>query len=243
MLKSITTSGKQGKETDTSLFETVSHLNTVAQAVRVFLTNQRQGTAKVKTRSEVARTKKKWYRQKGTGGARHGARNANIFVGGGSVHGPTGLTNWTLKMSKPMKISALRTALAVQAQDGNLMLVEGLEKVGNKTKEVATILKAMELSDVKTLIILDKTLENLVRASRNISSVLCTRADRLNTFEVMNAHKVIMTPEALKILEARLAKRVKVEKEVEVKKPKAVKKTAEVKKEVKKAVKAKKTDK
>lgn len=245
-LKSITTTGKQGKEVTTSLFEKVSHLNTVAQAIRVFLSNQRQGTAKVKTRSEVERTKKKWYRQKGTGGARHGARNANIFVGGGVVHGPTGLTDWTLKMSKPMKISALRTALSVQAQDGNLMVVEGLEKVEGKTKEVATMLKVMEMTDLKTLIVLDKTLENLVRAARNIETVLCTRADRLNTFEVMNANKVIMTPEALKLLEERLGKKVR---EIEAKPIKKVAKKAEKNEEtevaeVKKVVrKTKKSDK
>lgn len=205
-LKSLTTSGKAGKEIVTTLFDATTSAKTVAQAVRVFLSNQRQGTAKVKTRGEVELTKKKWYRQKGTGGARHGAKSANIFVGGGVSHGPTGLTDWTLRMSKPMKTAALRAALSMQAKDGNVMVIEGVEKLAGKTKEVANMLLSTKLAQAKTLIITGSTHENLVRASRNIATVLCTRADRLNTFEVMNAHKVLVTPEALTVLEVRLGK-------------------------------------
>src|SRR5260221_7335072 len=112
-LKSMTTSGKAGTDITSVLFDAASSASTVAQAVRVYLGNQRQGTAKVKTRGEVERTKKKWYKQKGTGGARHGARSAPIFVGGGVSHGPTGTTDWSLKMSKPMRKVALRTALSM----------------------------------------------------------------------------------------------------------------------------------
>lgn len=214
-LTSITTSGKKGTEIETSLFDTMSDIKTVSQAVRVFLSNQRQGTSKVKTRGEVEMTKKKWYRQKGTGGARHGARSSNIFVGGGVSHGPTGLADWTLKMSKPMRIAALRTALAMQAGKGNLSIIEGLNDMSGKTKEVSDMLGKMELLDTKTLIVIDETLENLIRASRNISTVLCTRADRVNTFEVMNARKILVSPEAMAALEKRLGKRT--ESEVEAK--------------------------
>jgi large subunit ribosomal protein L4 len=247
-LKSVTTSGKAGKEIASALFDAAGDAKTVAQAVRVFLSNQRQGTAKVKTRGEVDRTKKKWYRQKGTGGARHGARSANIFVGGGVVHGPTGTTDWTLRMSKPMKIAALRAALSMQAKDGNIMVIEGVEKMGAKTKEVAAMLKSLELTDSKTLIVISETHENLIRASRNIESVLCTRADRLNTFEIMNAHKVLMTPEAVTVLEGRLAKRVASEAITEKieKKAKTVKKAVKEEKPVAKKVvrkTTKKTDK
>lgn len=243
-LKSVTTSGKEGKEVASALFDTVGHAKTVAQAVRVFLSNQRQGTAKVKTRGEVERTKKKWYRQKGTGGARHGARSANIFVGGGVSHGPTGLTDWTLKMSKPMKIAALRMALSMQAKDGNIMVIEGVEKLEAKTREVAKMLEKVGLTDAKTLIVTGSTHENLVRASRNIEAVLCTRADRLNTFEVMNAHKLLMTPEALSVLETRLAKRVKeVVAEEKPVKAKVAKKAVKAEKTEKKVSKTKKLDK
>lgn len=247
-LKSVTTSGKPGKEIVSELFDAGASAKTVAQAVRVFLSNQRQGNAKVKTRGEVDRTKKKWYRQKGTGGARHGARSANIFVGGGVSHGPTGLTDWTLRMSKPMKMAALKAALFTQAKDGNVMVVEGVEDLGAKTKEVVKMLANVGLSDAKTLIVTGETHENLIRASRNLEAVLCTRADRLNTFEIMNAHKVIMTPQAVALLEKRLGKKAgKVsETAAEPKKP-AVKKEAKkvVKPEAKKKTvsKTKKADK
>src|SRR5260221_12210434 len=77
----------------------------IAQAVRVYLSNQRQGTSKVKTRGEISRTKKKWFKQKGTGNARHGARTPSLFVGGGVAHGPSGIQNYTLKMPGTMKKS------------------------------------------------------------------------------------------------------------------------------------------
>jgi large subunit ribosomal protein L4 len=87
--------GNTGKNTELEVSNEVFGQKPVAsllaQAVRVYLSNQRQGTSKVKTRADINRTKKKWYKQKGTGGARHGARTPSIFVGGAVAHGPTGL--------------------------------------------------------------------------------------------------------------------------------------------------------
>ncbi len=206
-VQSVTISGKSGEGVTSPLFGTNASLITVAQAVRVHLANQRQGTAKVKTRGEVDRTKKKWYKQKGTGGARHGARSAPIFVGGGVSHGPTGLTNWTLKFSKPMRKAALRAAFATQATDGKVMVVEGLEKIGTKTKEVAQMLVKTGVGDAKVLIVTGATNANLIRAGRNIQTLLVSRADRVNTFEIMSAHKILITPEALSVLEVKLGKK------------------------------------
>lgn len=242
-LTSITTSGKKGTDITSVLFDAQSSNMIVAQAVRVYLANQRQGNAKVKTRSEVNLTKKKWYRQKGTGGARHGARSAPIFVGGGVSHGPTGTTDWTLKISKPMKKVALKTALAIQAERGHVMIIEGLEKIGTKTKEVAKMLTDIGVNEKKTLIIADVTHPDFIRASRNIQTVLCTRVDRLNTYEIMSAHRILMTPESVTALELKLAKKTIDEKiALAAAKPgKAVKETkVKVEKKVvaKKAIKA-----
>ena len=224
-LKSITISGKPGKEVASALFDSVVGNIIVAQAVRVYLANQRQGTAKTKTRGEISLTKKKWYRQKGTGGARHGARSAPIFVGGGVSHGPTGTTDWTLKISKPMRKVALKTALSMQAKRGNIMIVEGLEKIGTKTKEVAEMLKAVGVGDAKTLIVSDVTHPDFIRASRNIQTVLCSRADLLNTYEIMSAHKILMTAEAVSALEIKLGKKT-IEEKVTIATEKKAKKTA-----------------
>ena len=107
----------------------------LSQAVFVYRSNLRQGGAKTQTRSEVGRTKSKWYRQKGTGRARHGARTANIFVGGGVVHGPTGLENFSKKLSRKMKQGALRSALGIMAAHESVMLASGLDGFTGKTKE------------------------------------------------------------------------------------------------------------
>lgn len=252
MLNSINTSGKSGKTLESALFDMGGKLQVVAQAVRVYLANARQGTARVKSRGQVSLTKKKWYKQKGTGGARHGARSAPIFVGGGVSHGPTGLANWDLKMSKVMKKNALRTALAVQAQAGKIRVVDGLETVGVKTKEVAKMLLDMGVGNDKLLIITNQTYQNLIRSSQNIGTVLCTRADRLNTNEVMSAHQILITKEAVKALELKLVKgsapAQAVKEETEKSKPaskavvakKEVKKKAVTKKEVTKKVSKKK---
>ncbi|PWU23118.1 50S ribosomal protein L4 [Candidatus Cerribacteria bacterium 'Amazon FNV 2010 28 9'] len=231
----MTTSGEKKKTIDSAIFDLVYSPVIVAQAVRVYLANQRQGTAKVKTRGEVDRTKKKWYKQKHTGNARHGARNAHIFVGGGVSHGPDGMQNWKLSMSKPMRMNALQTALALQAKDGHVSIVEGLDSVLPKTKDVMVVLNNMNMAEKKILIVLDKTLPNLIRASQNVGSVLCSRVDRLNTYEVMSAHAVLMTEEALKALEGKF----KTKKKTEVKEEKkAVKKTT-TKKVAKKATEVK----
>ena len=237
-LTSITTSGKKGTELTSALFDTQNSNMIVAQAVRVYLANQRQGTAKTKTRGEINLTKKKWYRQKGTGGARHGARSAPIFVGGGVSHGPTGTTDWTLKISKPMKKVALKTALAMQAAAGKITVIEGLEKIGTKTKEVAKMLIDVGVNDKKTLIIADVTHPDFIRSSRNIQTILCTRVDRLNTYEIMSAHRILITPEAVLALELKLAKKTVDEKvAAAAAKPAKVVKESRMKKEKKAVVK------
>src|SRR5471030_1547190 len=114
----LTVASTVGKTTSMSVndavFAAVINPELIAQAVRVYMSNQRQGSSKVKTRAEVARTKKKWFKQKGTGNARHGARTPNIFVGGGVAHGPNGMQNWSLKLSATMKKAALISALSAQ---------------------------------------------------------------------------------------------------------------------------------
>src|SRR5690242_1823092 len=115
-LTKVTKTGAKSQLTvSDSVFGVPVNKALIAQAVRVYMSNQRQGTSKAKTRSEINRTSAKWYKQKGTGRARHGARNAPLFVGGGVAHGPNGEQNWTRTLSKRMKMQALVTALSAQA--------------------------------------------------------------------------------------------------------------------------------
>src|SRR3989339_761921 len=109
----------------------------MAQAVRVYLSNQRKALAKTKTRADVAKTTAKMYRQKGTGRARHGSYAAPIFVGGGIAHGPSGKQNYKLSLPAKMRRLALLGALSVKAKAKEILIVEGVDKALGKTKQLA----------------------------------------------------------------------------------------------------------
>ena len=176
----------------------------LAQAVRVFLSNQRQGTSSSKTRSDVARTKKKWFKQKGTGNARHGARSANIFVGGGVVHGPTGNENWNLSLSKNMRKQALASALSAQIE--KIVVTTMLGDIQPKTKDAHAYLQRLAPNVKKVLIVVDQKMENIYRSTKNLPYVQITSAARVNIYELLLAQKIILTKEAVHQLEARILK-------------------------------------
>ncbi len=237
-IQTVHISGKAGKEVDSPIFDNAGSSMLVAQAVRVYLANQRSGTAKAKTRAEVNRTKKKWFKQKGTGNARHGARSAPIFVGGGVAHGPMGDTNWKLSMSKTMRMRALETSLAMQAEKGKVMVVEGFDTLSGKTKEMVTALDSMKLTGKAILVIVDTIADAVMRATDNIENVLVMQAKDSSTYVVARAHTILITPAGLKELETRFTKVPKREKSVtapEVTVKEVVKKKAVAKKVTKKA--------
>jgi large subunit ribosomal protein L4 len=221
-LKVITATSKSSTiEVSDSVFAQKGNPVLLAQAIRVYLSNLRQGSSKVKTRSEVSRTKAKWYKQKGTGNARHGSKNAPIFVGGGVAHGPTGLENWTKALSRKMKAQALRVALSAQAD--KVVVTDNLNSLGGKTAEAAKLLTKMIDNPGKVLVVLAEGCEFIRRSLRNLDFVLTVPALELNALQVANADTVIFTKESLKVLETRLAKEKK--EEVPAKKTaKAVKK-------------------
>jgi large subunit ribosomal protein L4 len=152
----------------------------IAQAVRVFLANQRQGNQSALTRSEVARTRKKLYKQKGTGGARHGDRKAPIFVGGGISFAPKP-RDYSLKMSKSMKKKALEEALKLKKPQKI-----SLEKLTGKTKDLAKLVNAKK----STLLITKKYDEKIYLAGRNIPNLTIVPKEQLNTYEVMKAETI-----------------------------------------------------
>jgi large subunit ribosomal protein L4 len=179
----------------------------MAQAVKVYLSNQRKAKAKTKTRSEIALTKAKWFRQKGTGRARHGAKSAHIFVGGGVSHGPTGEQNYHLNLSKRMRKQALFSALTSKLKSEEIMVVKDLEKVETKTKKMNEVLDKLtqgwklEPKNWKLTLILSKNSENITRSARNIPGVFLAQAHQLNTYEVLNGGKLIFTQQAIEGLE------------------------------------------
>lgn len=138
---------KKGSYSLPAIFGEKENLPLLAQAVRVYEDRKHLGLAKAKTRAEVERTKKKWYRQKGTGGARHGARSAPIFVGGGVAHGPKGIKR-TLTLPAKMKRKALAIALSLKAKEAEVVLVDGLNTL-KKAKDGQNLLNKIVKNEVK----------------------------------------------------------------------------------------------
>lgn len=172
----------------------------LSQAVRVFLSNQRQGTKKTQTRGEVNYSTRKLWRQKGTGRARHGSRRAPIFVGGGKAHGPTGNENYTKKLTKKMRRQALLGALTLKQQAKQIAVVKDIDAIEPKTKAMQTMLKKVAkypTDTKKALIILDKPHQQVIKSSRNLDGIATTQASRLNAYEVINHPTLIISQSAL----------------------------------------------
>ena len=199
----LNTSGKKSGEINLPprIFAAKDNEPLMAQALKVYLTNQRKVHAKTKSRGEVSGSGRKIWRQKGTGRARHGDRYAPIFVGGGVAHGPRGNQNFKLEMSKKMKRAALFSSLSAKLKDKEILVVSGLAKVKPKTKEMARVLKNLQLEQLKTLLVMPAKLDNVFRAGQNIEKLNLIQADLLNTFAVLNGGKMVLMEEAVSKLE------------------------------------------
>lgn len=167
----------------------------LAQAVRVFLGNQRAGTAKTLTRKDINRTKAKWFKQKGTGRARHGSRSAPIFVGGGISHGPDGTQNFSLTMPDKMKRAAFLGALSLKAADKKVFVITNPEKSAGKTKDATNIF--VKIGKGKNLVVVDEKVTGFARAIRNIPLITVAKAQSLNTYAIMTAGNLVLTPGAI----------------------------------------------
>jgi large subunit ribosomal protein L4 len=179
----------------------------MAQSVRVYLSNQRKARAKSKTRSEINLTKSKWFRQKGTGRARHGAKSAPIFVGGGTAHGPKGIENFKLKMSKVLKKKALFSALSQKLEEKKILVIKDFGKLEPKTKQMADLLSKFKLGKDKVSLVLPKDFENVKRASGNIKNLNLLQADLINPYQVLNSNQLLFAQESIEELEKKFLKK------------------------------------
>lgn len=175
----------------------------MSQAVRVYLANQRQGTSKTKDRGEVNRTTKKVYQQKGTGRARHGSRRAPLFVGGGRVFGPTP-RDLSLNISKKMKTLALFSALSSKLKDSEIKIIKGLEGIDPKTKIMSGVLKDLEISKGKKILLITpkmgKESQGVYRAARNIKGMRISPANTINTYSVLDNAMLILMKDSIDLL-------------------------------------------
>jgi large subunit ribosomal protein L4 len=168
----------------------------LAQAVRVYLANKRQGNASTKTRGEVDGSTRKIYRQKGTGRARHGSVRAPIFVKGGIVFGPKP-RDFGLELPKKMRRKALYSALSAKLRDGEVKILSGLESMEPKTKQFVAAMKNLGLAEKKLLLVMADDLASVKRAASNVQGVSSTAVKRLNAYDVLNNRQVVVMKDAI----------------------------------------------
>jgi large subunit ribosomal protein L4 len=196
----------QGKKTGRSvelpdeIFGIAPNEHVLYLAAKTYLANQRQGTHKTKERGEVARSTKKIKKQKGTGGARAGSMKNIMFKGGGRAFGPKP-RDYTLKLNKKVKDLARKSALSAKAQSGNVTVLEDFTLDHPKTHEFANVLKNLNLQGVKALFLTADYDKNLYLSSRNIADSRVMHARDANPYEIMHASKLVVSENALKVIQ------------------------------------------
>ncbi|MBQ6749625.1 MAG: 50S ribosomal protein L4 [Bacteroidaceae bacterium] len=169
-------------------------------AVKQYLAAQRQGTHKSKERSEITGSTRKLIRQKGGGGARRGDIKSPLLRGGGRVFGPRPRDYW-FKLNKKVKSLARKSALSYKAQQNAIVVVEDFDFEAPKTKEGVALLNNLKVEGKKTLIVLPEVKKNVHLSVRNIQRVEVMTASALNTYKVMNANVLVVTENALKLVD------------------------------------------
>ena len=201
--------GADGKEMGSvelpaAIFEAPVNEHLIWEAVKGYEGNQRQGTAKTKTRAQVSGGGRKPWKQKGTGRARSGSNTSPLWPGGGTTFGPQP-RDYTSRMNQKARRSALLGALTVRAKDGNVLIVDAPAMGEPKTKPMAHLLKQVGLEGRKVLWVFDKTGEVLRKSSRNLAKVETSESRTLNTYELMRCDCLVLTQDGLKSLTERLS--------------------------------------
>ena len=162
--------------------------------------SKRQGTHSTKTRAEVSGGGRKPWRQKGTGNARQGSIRAVQWRKGGIAFGPKP-RDYSKKQNRKVRRLALKSALSYKVIDKELMIIDEIKFETNKTKEMVNLLDKLALTNVKTLLVLSELDENICLASRNLGNVKIVLPEEVNTYDVVNADKMVLTEAALNKLE------------------------------------------
>lgn len=168
-------------------------------AVKAYLANQRQGTHKTKVRSEVSGGGRKPWKQKGRGTARAGSNRSPVWVGGGTIHGPRP-HSYKQYLPTQMRKLARKSALSLRVQEQNLLVIEDMSFSDIKTKNMITVLKALNLQGQKALILLKGSDRNAILSARNIPGLSTTPANVASTYDILNHKKIILCKEALQDL-------------------------------------------
>ena len=194
----------EGKEVGTielndAVFGVEVNEHLVHMAVVQQLANNRQGTQKAKTRSEVSGGGRKPWRQKGTGHARQGSTRSPQWTGGGVVFAPVP-RDYSFKINKKEKRAALKSALSDKVANGKLVVVDALTFEAPKTKEFAKVMTNLNVND-KALVVLNDNDANVVLSAKNIPTVKTSLTNTINVYDVVNAKTLVLTQDAVKTIE------------------------------------------
>ena len=168
--------------------------------VNLIRANQRQGTHKAKTRSEIAGSTRKLIRQKGTGGARRGDINSPVLRGGGRVFGPQP-RDYGFKLNKKVRLLARKSALTYKMRDAEIAILEDFTFDSIKTKKMVEVLNNLKVNGGKNLFVFPAVDTNVVMSARNIQRTQVTLARNLNTYDILNAKKIFILESSLPQIE------------------------------------------
>jgi large subunit ribosomal protein L4 len=202
-LKVLSLDGKQAGSVTLSdeIFGLEPRADLIHRCVNWQLAKRRAGTHAVKNRADVARTGKKMYRQKGTGGARHGSARVNLFRGGGRSFGPV-VRSHEIGLPKKVRALALRHALSAKAKDGGLIVLDKASLKEPKTKTLVQNLQKLEIANA--LIVDGAEIEtNFRNAARNIPNIDVLPVQGINVYDILRRGKLVLTKAAVDALEAR----------------------------------------
>lgn len=180
------------------IFEAKINVGLMHQAYVRQMANARQGSHKTLSRGEVRMTGAKWYRQKGTGRARHGAQSAPIFVGGGLAHGPKP-RDYSKKMPKKMRRGAIRSTLSTLVRDDQLVLVDRLDMDAPKTKTMLGVIEALA-GDKSALVVVTAEQKAVRKSVSNLARAHSILANYLNVRDLLKYDKVILSLDALEVI-------------------------------------------
>ena len=185
------------------IFDIETNDNVVRDAIQVAMSGLRQGTYKVKTRSEVSGGGRKPWRQKGTGRARQGSIRAPQWRGGGIALGPVP-RDYSLKMNRKTRKLALKSALTYKARDKEIIVVDKISLDVPKTKEMVKMLESLELNNKKILVVMHELNENVILAGRNLQNIFMMEPYELNVLDIINADYILADVAAIKTVEEAL---------------------------------------
>jgi large subunit ribosomal protein L4 len=202
-LKVVNTKGKETSKSVTltdSIYAIEPNDHAIYLDVKNILAHKRQGTHKSKERADIAGSTRKIKKQKGTGTARAGSIKSPVFRGGGRVFGPRPRT-YGFKLNAKVRVLARKSALSYKAKESSIVVLEDLKFEAPKTKDFTALLENLNMSFEKILVVTAGNNKNAYLSARNIQGTKVVSADSLNTYDILNANKVVLAEGSLEMIE------------------------------------------